>query len=67
MTGPAIRAAVFVRDASYAATLSALSTARVLQQSDVAGDLARASGALQKQYQTTVDALRACRQAGAAR
>ena len=63
VTGPTIRAFVFVRDASYAALLSGLSTARVLQQSEVAGDLARATASLQKRYKTSIDSLRACRQA----
>ena len=60
-TGPTIRAAVFVRDAAYSALLSGLSTVRVLQQSDVAGDLAKATAALQKQYKKSIDALHACR------
>jgi hypothetical protein len=63
-TGPAIRAAVFVRDASYSALLSGLSTQRVLQQNDLAGDLARATASLQAQYKRSIDAVRACRQAG---
>jgi hypothetical protein len=63
-TGPTIRAAVFVRDSAYSALLSGLSTQRVLQQSDLAGDLARATAALQKRYQKSIDAVRACRQAG---
>jgi hypothetical protein len=63
-TGPAIRAAVFVRDASYSALLSGLSTQRVLQQNDLAGDLARATASLQAQYKRSIDAVRASRQAG---
>ena len=61
MTGPHVRAVVFVRDATYNALLSILSTQRVLQQNDLVGDLARASGVLQEKYQIDVDALRECR------
>jgi hypothetical protein len=60
-TGPAVRAATFVRDAAYTATLSYLSTQRVLQQNDLAGALAKSAGALQQRYKKSVDALRACR------
>jgi hypothetical protein len=66
-TGPAVRAAVFVRDAAYSALLSWESTERVVQQSDeVAGDLARATASLQAQYKKSVDAVRGCRRAGIA-
>lgn len=66
-TGPAIRAAVFVRDAAYSALLSTLSTQRVLQQNDLAGEAAKAARALQLQYQKSVDAQRACRAGGSAK
>lgn len=59
--GPSIRAAVFVRDASYNALLSLLSTQRVLQQNDLAGNYAKAAGVLQARYKNTIDALRACK------
>jgi hypothetical protein len=59
-TGPAVTAAVFMRDASYAALESLLSTERVSEASDVAGQLAKGSGALQKHYEETIDALKAC-------
>lgn len=60
-TGPSVRAAVFVRDALYSALASGLSTARVLQENEVAGSLAKGAASLQKQYAGTVKALRACR------
>lgn len=60
-TGPAIRAAVFVRDASYDALLSYYSTQRALQQDELAGALATSAGALQKRYQKSVDLLKVCR------
>ncbi len=66
-TGPTIRAAVFVRDAAYSALLSTLSTQRVLQQNDLAGEAAKAARALQLQYQKSVDALHACRAGGSAK
>jgi len=66
-TGPTIRAAVFVRDASYDALVSFLSTERVLQQSELAGALAKSAGALQKKYKKSVDALQACRAEGLAK
>jgi hypothetical protein len=61
-TGPTIRAAEFVRDAAYNALLSYVSTQRVIQQSDLAGDLAKSAGLLQQRYKNSVDALAACRQ-----
>jgi hypothetical protein len=64
MAGPTIRAATFVRDAWYSALLSYESTARVLQQNDVAGMAAVAAGALQQQYENTIDAVVLCREAG---
>ena len=63
-TGPSIRAAVFVRDASYSALLSYFSTQRVLQQSDLAADLAKSAAILQQRYKKSIEALRDCRQAG---
>jgi hypothetical protein len=63
-TGPTIRAAVFVRDASYNALLSYFSTQRVIEQSDLAGDLAKSAGILQQRYKNSVDAVTACRQHG---
>ncbi len=63
-TGPSIRAAVFVRDSAYSALLSALSTQRVLQQSDLAGSLAKAAGVLQERYKKSIDSLHDCRKAG---
>lgn len=63
LTGPTILAAVFVRDALYSALFSSLSTQRVLQQSDLSGELARAAGSLQKQYKKSIDALHACQSA----
>jgi hypothetical protein len=65
MTGPHVRAAVFVRDASYNALLSLLSTSRVLQQNDLAGAFAKAAGVLQARYQIDVDALHECRREAA--
>jgi hypothetical protein len=59
--GPAVNAAVFVRDAWYSAFLSAASAERVLQQNDVAADFARSSAVLQQQYKRSIDAVRACR------
>ncbi len=61
-TGPAVNAAVFVRDAWYSAFLSAASAERVLQQNSVAADFARSAAVLQKQYKRSIDALRACRE-----
>jgi hypothetical protein len=63
-TGPSIRAAVFVRDAAYTALLSYFSTQHVLQQNDLAGNLARSAGVLQLKYKKSVDALADCRNAG---
>jgi len=63
-TGPAVRAAVFARDAYYSALLSLLSTQRVLQQNDVAGEFASSLVFLQDHNKRSVDALRACHQAG---
>jgi hypothetical protein len=60
LTGPSIRAAVFVRDSAYAALLSGLSTQRVLQDSALAGELARASKTLGERYKDDIDALRSC-------
>jgi hypothetical protein len=62
LTGPTVLAAVFVRDALYSALQSLLSTERVQQQSDLAGELAKAAGSLQKQYKKSVDALHACQE-----
>lgn len=59
-TGPAVNAAVFVRDAWYSARLSYESTERVKQQNDVAGDFARAAAVLQLQYKRSIDAVHAC-------
>jgi len=61
-TGPTIRAAEFVRDASYSALLSYASAQRVTQQSNLAGDLAKSAGVLQERYKNSIDALEACRQ-----
>lgn len=62
-TGPTVRAGVFVREEAYNALKSLLSTKRVLQQNDVAGQLAKATGVLQGQYKKSIDALRLCRAA----
>ena len=64
LVGPTIRAGVFVRDLVYSDLLSYYSTKRVLQASDLAGNFAKSSAALQKQYQKSVDAVHACRQDG---
>ena len=64
LVGPTIRAGVFVRDLVYSDLLSYYSTKRVLQASDLAGNFAKSSAALQKQYQKSVDAVHACRQYG---
>jgi hypothetical protein len=61
-TGPAVNAAVFVRDAWYSAALSAFSTEGVLEESDVASQFARSMSVLQLQYKHSVDALKACRE-----
>lgn len=61
---PQVRAAVFVRDLGYNVLLSQLSTNRVVQQSDVAGQLAKASGVLQGQYQDDILDSVACAGAG---
>ncbi len=63
-TGPTVRAFVFVRDAWYSAVASGLSTARVIQHSDVEGQLAVATRSAQQQFQATIQALRDCRAAG---
>lgn len=61
MTGPAIRAFTFARDASYNALLSYESTQRVLQQSDeVAKLIALAGTALQREYKSSIDARNLC-------
>lgn len=60
LLGPTVKTVAFVRDVSYNALLFSISEDRVRQQSDVAGQLARASAALQKRYKKTVDTLRAC-------
>jgi hypothetical protein len=62
--GPTVRAAVFVRDASYDALLFSLSKDRMLQQSELAGALAKSARVLQEQNQKDVDALRACQAEG---
>jgi hypothetical protein len=59
-TGPTVRAGVFVREEAYNALKSLLSTNRVLQANDVAGELAKASGVLEGRYKKSVDALRSC-------
>jgi hypothetical protein len=64
LVGPTIRAGVFVRDVFYSDWLSAVSTARVVQASSLAGNFAKSSAALQKQYQKSVDAVVTCRQNG---
>lgn len=61
LTGPIVPAAKFVREETYNAIASILSTRRTLQDSNVAGELAKASGALQARYHDTIDALKACR------
>lgn len=58
--GPAVNAAIFVRDAWYSAFLSAASGERILQQNDVAADFARSSAVLQQQYKRTIDMVREC-------
>ena len=64
LVGPTIRAGVFVRDVFYSDWLSAVSTARVVQASDLAGSFAKSSAVLQGQYKKSVDAVAACRQNG---
>lgn len=61
---PAVRAFDFARDATYNGLLSALSTQRVLQQADLAGDLARASAILQERYEDDVLDAAACAAVG---
>jgi hypothetical protein len=61
VAGPAVRAGVFVRDAWYSALESYFSKRRVEQDSEVAGKMARAIAAMQKQYQDTIDAMKLCR------
>lgn len=60
-TGPEIQAAQFVVDEAYDALASLLSTARVLQQDELAGQAARAAAVLQSRYQKTVDRVKSCR------
>lgn len=60
-TGPTVRAAVFLREATYNAMKSILSTTHVLAENDAAGKLLKVSGALEKRYKDTIDSLRSCR------
>ena len=64
LVGPTIRAGVFVRDLVYSDLLSYYSTKRVLQASDLAGNFAKSSEALQKRYQKSVDMVHSCHQNG---
>ncbi len=59
--GPGLRAGIFVRDAWYSALKSYFSKQRVEQDSELAGKMALAIGAMQKQYQDTIDAVKICR------
>lgn len=60
LTGPAVRAGVFLREASYDAVESLFSTQRVIQDAAVAGKLAQAAGVLQKRYKSAIDDLHTC-------
>jgi hypothetical protein len=60
LLGPTVKTVAFVRDVSYNAWLFSVSLERVRDQSSVAGQFARASAALQKQYKKTIDTLHAC-------
>lgn len=57
---PAVSAGIFVREEAYEALKSLLSTERVGQATSVAGDLAKASGILQREYQAIIDEVRMC-------
>ncbi|MGC9953347.1 MAG: hypothetical protein ABSD21_03610 [Rhizomicrobium sp.] len=63
-TGPGVRALSFVTDLAYDLTKNYLSAQRAVQWSDVAGQFARASASLQRQYKRSFDAYRACRAGG---
>ena len=61
MTAPGVRAGEFVVDLVYDDYKNWLSAQAVDQASGVAGDFARATRALQKRYQASVDALQECK------
>jgi len=64
LTGPSVTAGVFVRDAGYAMTELWLSSDRVSQQDDLAGQLAKSALVLQKRYKDSVDKVHLCRSIG---
>lgn len=61
ITGPTVRAGEFVVDLFYDDWKSWASKEGVVQASNVAGDFARATAALQKRYKASIDALEACK------
>jgi hypothetical protein len=60
-TGPTVRAAMFVRDVTYDALLSLLSTQRAEEQSELASAVVTAAATLQREYRSSIDSMQACR------
>lgn len=61
ITGPTVRAGEFVVDLVYDDAKNWVGKEGVVQTSNVAGDFARATAALQKRYKASIDALQACK------